>query len=99
MGNFGTKLKPKADTNVPKRPSGNILHTFSYPNHTPCLLSLSLSLSLSLLLFLSVHVCATVSCCLRALVTCHLPLATWQSSWGRSVKASVLKGPVSVLST
>lgn len=112
MGNFGTKPKPKADTNVPKRPSGNIHCTLSpSPPHThthlsmllaPCLsaplsyvcVSVSVSLSVPLLL-VCVCVCA-VSYYIRALVTCHLPLGR---RVGGAVKASVLKGPVSVLST
>lgn len=114
MGNFGTKPKPKADTNVPKRPSGNIHCTLSpspSPTHTQppihaacplpvCSVELYMSVSLSLYLslylsFLCVCVCA-VSYYIRALVTCHLPLGR---RVGGAVKASVLKGPVSVLST
>lgn len=116
MGNFGTKPKPKADTNVPKRPSGNIHCTLSpspSPTHTHIHLSMLLAPCLSaplsyicLCLCLCISLCTSSSCvCLcvcavsyyiRALVTCHLPLGR---RVGGAVKASVLKGPVSVLST
>lgn len=113
MGNFGTKPKPKADTNVPKRPSGNIHCTLSLSttSHTAfplpaavalaCLLSWAMYVSVSVSVSPSVPlpfllcVCA-VSYYIRALVTCHLPLGR---RVGGAVKASVLKGPVSVLST
>lgn len=77
MGNFGTKPKPKADTNVPKRPSGNI-HCTLYPSPSPthtqppihaacplpvCSVELYMSVSLYLYLYLFfLCVCVCVQC-------------------------------------
>lgn len=112
MGNFGTKPKPKADTNVPNRPSGNIHCTLSLstPFHAafPLPAAVPLACLLSWTMYVSVSVSVSVSpseplpfllcvcSVLQHTCACHLPLGR---RVGGAVKASVLKGPVSVLST
>lgn len=74
MGNFGTKPKPKADTNVPKRPSGNIHCTLYHP--LPSLLSMLLAPCLLLLLL---PVCS-VELCMSLSLSLYLPLYLYLSS-------------------